>query len=102
MSTHNSDKPVWARDYPPPARLKPPSILQSLAQGFEGAEFYLRDDHPIAVWHGRDFGVDYSQYPTREVDAAESIANGTKITEWQFRTLVCALHGIVKRSRNYW
>jgi|HubBroStandDraft_6_1064221.scaffolds.fasta_scaffold149668_3 hypothetical protein len=99
MSTHNSDEPAWARDYPPAPRLKPPTILESLAQGFEGAEFYLQDDRPIAVWLGRDIGVDYSQYPTREVDASESISSRAKITEWQFRTLVCALHGIVKSSR---
>jgi hypothetical protein len=92
-----SDEPAWARDYPPAARLKPPTIRESLARGFDGsAEFYLHNDRPIAVWPGRDIAVDHSQYPTREVDASLAISDGTKITEWHFRTLLCALHGIVK------
>jgi hypothetical protein len=92
-----SDEPAWARDYPPTARLKPPTIRESLARGFDsGVEFYLDNERPIAIWPGRDVAVDYSQYPTRDVDATLTILSATKITEWQFRTLVCAVRGIVK------
>jgi hypothetical protein len=92
-----SDEPAWARDYPPAARLKPPTIRESLSRGFDSrTEFYLHDERPVAVCPGRDIAVDYSQYPTREVDASLTISGATRITEWQFRTLVCALHGIVK------
>ena len=102
MSTIISDEPAWAKDYPPAPGFKPLTILESLAKGFDdGAEFYLQGECPIAVWPDRNFAVDYSQYPTREVHASEPISNGTKITEWQFRTLVCALHGIVKKSPSY-
>jgi hypothetical protein len=102
MSTIISDEPAWAKDYPPAPGFKPLTILESLAQGFDdGAQFYLRGECPIAVWPDRNFAVDYSQYPTREVHASEPISHGTEITEWQFRTLVCALHGIVKKSQKY-
>jgi hypothetical protein len=97
MPAFISDEPAWARDYPPAARLKPLTIRESLARGFDsGTEFYLQDDRPVAVRPGRDIAVDHSQYPTREVDASSAISDGTRITEWQFRTLVCALHGILK------
>jgi len=99
MPTIISDEPAWAKDYPAAQGLKPPTIRESLAKGFdEGAVFYVHDDRPIAVWPDRAFAVDFSQYPTREVHASEPILSGIKITEWQFRTLVCALHGIVKQS----
>ena len=95
MSTIVSDEPAWAKGYPPAPGFKPPTIRESLAKGFDdGAVFYLHDERPIAVWPDR--AIDFSQYPTREVHAPEQILSGTKITEWQFRTLVCALHGIVK------
>jgi hypothetical protein len=91
-----SDEPAWAKGYPPAPGFKPPTIRESLATGFDdGAVFYLHDERPIAVWPDRACAVDFSQYPTREVPS-EPILSGTKITEWQFRTLVCALHGIVK------
>ena len=92
-----SDEPAWAKGYPPAPGFKPPTIRESLASGFDdGAVFYLSGERPIVIWPDRAFAVDFSQYPTREVHASEQILGGTKITEWQFRTLVCALHGIVK------
>ena len=97
MPTIIPDEPAWAKADPAAPSFKPPTIRESLAKGFDdGAVFYLHDEHPIAVWPERAFAVDFSQYPTREVHSSEPILSGTKITEWQFRTLVCALHGIVK------
>jgi hypothetical protein len=97
MPTIVSDEPAWAKGYPPAPGFKPPTIRESLAKGFDdGAVFYLHDERPIVMWPDRAFAMDFSQYPTREVHASEQILSGTKITEWQFRTLVCALHGIVK------
>jgi hypothetical protein len=97
MSTIVSDEPAWAKGYPPAPSFKPRTIRESLAKGFDdGAVFYLHDQRPIVMWPDRAFAVDFSQYPTREVHASEQILSGTKITEWQFRTLVCALHGIVR------
>ena len=97
MPTIISDEPAWAKGYPAALGSKPPTIRESLAKGFDdGAVFYLHDERPIAVWPDRAFAVDFSLYPTREIRASEPILSGTKITEWQFRTLVCALHGIVK------
>jgi hypothetical protein len=96
MPTSASDEPAWAKEYPPAPGLKPATIRESLAKGFaDGAVFYLHDERPIAVWPDRAVPLDFSQYPTRVVHASEQILSGTKITEWQFRTLVCALHGIV-------
>ena len=96
------DPPAWATNYPPEPVVKPPTIIESLAKGFgDGAEFYLQAECPFAVWPDRNIAVDYSQYPTREVHCSDPISNGSKITEWQFRTLVCALHGIVRKSQNY-
>jgi hypothetical protein len=97
MPTIISDEPAWAKGYPPAPGFKPPTIRESLAKGFDdGAVFYLHDERPTVVWPERDFAADFSQYPTREVHSSEPLLSGTKITEWQFRTLICALHGIVK------
>jgi hypothetical protein len=97
MPTTISDEPAWVKAYPPFQGFKPPTIRESLAKGFDdGAVFYLHDERPIAIWPDLALAVDFSQYPTREVRASELILSGTKITEWQFRTLVCALHGILK------
>jgi hypothetical protein len=78
-------------------RFRSLTIRAALARGFDdGAQFYVHDDRPFAVWADRALAVDFSQCRTREVHASEQISSGIKINEQQFRTLVRALRRTVK------
>jgi hypothetical protein len=88
------DEVHW--DQPPvPPGFVPPTIRQSLAEGFDDeAEFFVCEGKPFVVWPMMDYALDWSAYPIREVHPFYPILNGKKITEIQFRTLVRTMHCI--------